>query len=204
MTAPANTVFVVDDDASVRRSLARLLGASGYATETFASAREFLAAMATRGPGCLVLDLQMPELTGLELQEALAAAGRAIPIVFITGYGDIPSSVKAMKAGAVDFLPKPFAAAALLEAVGRALEREAAQRSAREEVAALELRALRLTPREREVFVEVAQGKPNKRIALDLGTTEKTVKVHRSRVMHKLEAESLADLVLIAQKLGLR
>ena len=202
MTTEAPTIFVVDDDESIRKGLSRLLGAQGYAVETFASADEFLAVPRKSVPGCLVLDVCMPGLSGLDLQGALGASGRALPIVFITGLGDIPTSVKAMKAGAVDFLPKPFEAGALLDAVAQALSRDALDRRGREETAALAEKLALLTPREREVLGLVAKGRLNKQIALDLGASEKTIKVHRGRVMKKLGAKSLADLVRLADRLN--
>jgi FixJ family two-component response regulator len=195
-------VFVVDDDPSVRKSLARLLGSAGYRTESFASAQEFLARGTDSGPACLVLDLQLPGPSGLDLQESLASSGAPLPIVFITGHGDIPASVKAMKGGAVDFLPKPFQAEALLGAVSKALERDAAARRERAESSALASRIRALTPRERQVFALVATGKLNKQIAAELGTSEKTVKVHRGRVMQKLSVSSLAELVRLADRAG--
>lgn len=204
MSEPAPIVFVVDDDSSVRRSLARLLKAHGYQTQLFASAQEFLQHQGDYGPGCVVLDLQLPGLSGLDLQAELAAAGRAIPIVFITGHGDIPSSVKAMKAGAVDFLTKPVRAAVLLDAVRAAVARDVRERHSREAVAAVAARLRTLTSRERQVLALVVTGKLNKQIAHELGTTEKTVKVHRSRAMHKLGAASIAELVRLAEKVGIR
>jgi FixJ family two-component response regulator len=197
-------VFVVDDDASVRRSVARLLKAHGYQPQVFASAQDFLQHEGDHGPGCLVLDLQLPGLSGLDLQAELAAADRAIPIVFISGHGDIPSSVRAMKAGAVDFLAKPFRAEVLLEAVRAALARDIRERHSREAVDAVAARLETLTARERQVLALVVTGKLNKQIAHELGTTEKTVKVHRSRAMHKLGASSVAELVRLAEKVGIR
>jgi FixJ family two-component response regulator len=195
-------VFVVDDDASVRRSLARLLKVHGYQPQVFASAQDFLRHEGGYGPGCLVLDLQLPGLSGLDLQAELAAAGRTIPIVFITGHGDIPSSVRAMKAGAVDFLPKPVQARVLLDVVRQAIARDTEERRDREAVDAVLARFSLLTPREREVVALVVTGKLNKQIAHELGTTEKTVKVHRSRAMHKLGAGSVAELVRLAEIVG--
>jgi FixJ family two-component response regulator len=204
MSERSPIVFVVDDDASVRRSVARLLKVHGCQPEVFASAQDFLRHEGDYGPGCLVLDLQLPGLSGLDLQAELAAAGRAIPIVFITGHGDVPSSVRAMKAGAVDFLPKPVRAEVLLEAVRTAVARDIRERHSREAVDAVAARLRTLTPREREVLALVVTGKLNKQIAHELGTTEKTIKVHRSRAMHKLGATSVAELVRLAEKVGIR
>jgi FixJ family two-component response regulator len=197
-------VFVIDDEELVRRGLSRLLRAAGYRVETFASAREFLDRDTGMDVGCLVLDVQMPDLNGMELQEALTEAGRRLPIVFITGHGDIPTSVRAMKAGALDFLSKPFHEKDLLEAIDRGLE-SAQQLSAEKEVTdEVRTRLAALTPREHEVMLHVITGAPNKQIAASLGTTEKTIKVHRGRVMHKLEVESVADLVRLCEKVGIR
>ena len=195
-------VSVVDDEKSVRTSLRRLLKSAGWNVETYSSAQEFLARGAADRPGCLVLDVSMPGLSGLELQEQMQAAGVTVPIVFITGHGDIPMSVKAMKAGAVDFLTKPFDADDLLRAIHQAVERDIAARRERAEIEAIRQRIESLTPREREVFVLVVSGNLNKQIAAQLGTCEKTVKVHRARVMRKMEAESLAELVQLAQRVG--
>jgi FixJ family two-component response regulator len=201
LTAPL--VFVVDDDEEVRKSLDRLLRSLGFRVETFASPEAFLERAPYDRPGCLVLDIRLPGRSGLELQEWLARTEASLPIVFITGYGDIPTSVRAMKAGAVDFLPKPFDDQMLLDAVEQALARDAASRAGRAEVEALWERAALLTPREHEVFCLVVAGLLNKQIAARLGTTEQTIKVHRSRVMEKLQAESLAELVRLAADLGL-
>jgi FixJ family two-component response regulator len=204
MNERAHTVFVVDDDGSVRKSLVRLLKSMGYPARPYASAREFLEDWRNDpAPGCLVLDVQLPGLNGLELQENLRDSGFPIPIIFITGHGDIPMSVRAMKAGAVDFLAKPFQDEDLLRAVREAIGRREelrAEDAEREEVTGL-YRAL--TPREREVMALVVVGLPNKRIARELGTAEKTIKVHRGRVMEKMMVQSLADLIRAAQKLGI-
>ena len=198
------TVFVVDDEPSVRKSLGRLLRAAGYRVEAFASAREFLQHDLGVEVGCLVLDVQMPDLNGLELQQALAEKDRSLPIVFITGHGDIPMSVRAMKAGATDFLSKPVDEKDLLGAITRALEQS--QQQSRQLVASTEIKHLlaTLTPREHEVLLQVITGKPNKQIAVVLDASEKTIKVHRSRVMHKLQVQSVADLVRLCEKVGIR
>ena len=196
-------VFVVDDDASMLRALSRLLASSGRKVEAFASPRAFLDRPAHDGPGCLVLDLKMPGLSGLDVQEALASGPRALPIVFISGHGKIPAAVRAMKAGAVDFLTKPFEDDALLASVETAIQRSVALRADDHEMRALEARLRVLTPREREVLPLVAAGLPNKQIASRLGTSLQTIKVHRARIMAKMQAGSLADLVRMASRAGL-
>ncbi|NLO73429.1 MAG: response regulator transcription factor [candidate division WS1 bacterium] len=196
-------VHIVDDDASVLRALERLLRAAGYDSRTYSSATEFLQAERPEGPSCLVLDVDMPEMTGLDLQAELNAKGKDLPIIFITGYGDIPTSVRAMKAGAVDFLPKPFTDEQLLEAVETALRRDATNRNERQKRRALEERLERLTKREQQVMALVVTGRLNKQIATELGIKEKTVKIHRGRVMDKLEVGSLAELVRLATRAGL-
>ena len=196
-------VFIVDDDASVRKSLERLVRSVGLRGETFASAPEFLQRAAADGPSCLVLDVRMPGVSGLVLQERLAAVGHRIPIIIITGHGDITMSVRAMKAGAVDFLPKPFNDQDLLESIQEAIARD---RQARQEWAALQdiqRRVALLTPRERDVLALVAAGWLNKQIAQELGLSEKTVKAHRAQVMQKMQVSSVAQLVLLAEKVGL-
>ncbi len=203
MTGAEGTVFVVDDDPSVRGGLARLFKSVGLAAEAFASAREFLGRAPIEGPACLVLDVRLPELSGLDLQEELARAGVAIPIIFITGHGTVPTSVRAMKAGAADFLEKPVDEQELLDAVRRALEQDRRARQEQAEAAERRRRLESLTPREREVLSYVAAGWLNKQIAAELGTSEKTVKVHRARVMEKMKVVSLADLVRAAEKLDL-
>lgn len=202
MTAIAPMVFVVDDDASVRKSLTRVLAASGYAVEQFASAGEFLARERYPRPCCLVLDVRMPGLSGLDLQTALAAAGRRLPIVFVTGHVDVPMTVKGMRNGAVDWLTKPFGAKELLNAVERAVAKDVQDRSDAARVAEVEERAKRLSPRELQVFALVVTGMLNKQIAGVLGVVEKTVKVHRARVMTKMQAGSVAELVRLADRLG--
>jgi len=200
-SAPA-LVFIVDDDPSVRKSMARLVATAGYTVETFASAGAFLAGPLPEGPSCLVLDVRMPGLTGLALQEALAAAGRQLSIVFITGYGDVPTTVKAMKGGAVDVLTKPVNDRALLGAIARAVTR--ARQESREHAQITEIQECikTLTARETEVFALVVTGMLNKQIASELGVSEKMVKVHRARVMQKMRAGSLAALVRLADQGG--
>jgi FixJ family two-component response regulator len=204
MTPPAPTVFLVDDDASVRRGLTRLINSSGYQVQAFAAAREFLNNnLQVDGPACLVLDVRMPGLTGMDLQRELQSASQTIPIIFITGHGDIPMTVKAMKAGAVDFLPKPVQEKELLRAIEQALARSVHDRAERDEFEGVQRRAHKLTPREREVMHFVVRGWLNKQIAFELGTVEKTIKVHRGRVMEKMEVESVAELVRLAEKIGI-
>jgi FixJ family two-component response regulator len=198
------TIFLVDDDESFCRAIDRLLRSAGCRVQTFASAEAFLERLPADGPGCVLLDMKMPGLNGLDAQEALNRSDRTWPIVFLTGHGDIPTSVQAMKAGAVDFLTKPFEDAQFLAVIDQALARDAAERAARAEQQALETRVGVLTAREYEVFCWVVTGLLNKQIAVRLGTTEKTVKVHRSRVMEKLTVGSLAELVQIAHRLGIR
>jgi FixJ family two-component response regulator len=204
MSPDTPTITIVDDDDSVRRALARLLSASGYSVRTFASARELLAAPAsdqTAAPGCLLLDVRMPELDGLELQAILRGAGTGTAVVFMTGHGDVQTGVKAMKSGAVDFLLKPFSDEELLDAVGRALVHDAELGAERRDIEELTNREAKLTRREREVCALVVSGRLNKQIAAVLGTSEKTVKVHRARVMAKMRATSLADLVRMIEHL---
>jgi len=197
-------VFLVDDDASVRRALARLLKSAGHQVQTFASAREFLVTNAdTEEAACLVLDVRMPGLTGIDLQRELQTMNRNLPIVFITGHGDIPMSVRAMKAGAVDFLQKPVKDKDLLKAIEQSLARAVRNRSEREEIDQIRQRVESLTPRELEVMALVVTGMLNKQIAFKLGTVEKTIKVHRARVMDKMDVDSIADLVRVAEKIGI-
>ena len=202
MTAPPPAIFIVDDDSSVRKSLTRAVTSAGYAVEAFASAREFLAREPFVGPSCVVLDVRMPGLTGLDLQEALAGAGHRTPIVFITGHGDISMSVKAMKAGAVDFLTKPFDVERLLEAIERAVAKDVKDLGEERRTVEILERVKLLTPRETEVFALVVTGMLNKQIGAELGIGEKTVKVHRARVMEKMRAGSVAELVRLADRVG--
>jgi len=198
------TVYLVDDDASVRRALARLIKAAGHRVESFASAREFLDSGSHKdGPSCLVLDLQMPGLSGLDLQRELLALDTNLPIIFVTGHGDVPTSVRAMKAGAVDFLQKPVKDKDLLKAIEQSLARAASDQSEREEVVRIGERLEQLTPREREVMALVVTGMLNKQIAFKLGTVEKTIKVHRARVMDKMRVRSVAELVRVAERVGI-
>jgi FixJ family two-component response regulator len=197
-------VFVVDDDPSVRRALKRLIESVGLRVELFGSAQEFLGSNRPEAPGCLVLDIRLPGISGLDFQRQLAEADIHIPIIFITAHGDIPMTVKAMKAGAVEFLTKPFRDQDLLDAIQIALERDRARRQQEAEVATLRERLESLTAREREVLPLVVSGLLNKQIAAEIGTSETTVKVHRGQLMRKMGADSLADLVRMAEKLGIR
>ncbi len=199
-TLAAPRVFLVDDDASVRKSLVRLVKTAGYEAEPFASVREFLARAPYDGPCCLVLDVRMPGLTGLDLQEALRVEGQRLSIVFITGHRDVPVSVKAMKAGAVDFLTKPVDAETLLGAIRQAVARTLADRRRQARVTEVRGRIATLTPREASVFALVVTGMLNKQIGSELGIGEKTVKVHRARVMEKMQAGSVAELVRLADE----
>lgn len=196
------SVFVVDDDSSVRKSLTRLIEADGYTVEAFASAREFLDAAPAPGPCCLVLDVRMPGITGLDLQKMLSHAAHRIPVIFVTGHGDVPMSVEAMKGGAVDFLTKPFAAKDLLDAIRRAVDRDTRDLGTEARARSIHARVETLTPRERQVFALVVTGMLNKQIATRLGIVEKTVKVHRARVMDKMRAGSVAELVRLADDAG--
>ena len=203
MNNPNATVFVVDDDPSVRKGLGRLLKASGYVVETFDSAHEFLqTAPDCTGPACLVLDVKLPGLSGLDLQDQLQQREYAMPIVFITGHGDIPMSVKAMKTGAIDFLTKPFDEEDLLKAVQKALKKDIANRLDMNEIQNILQRLKSLSPREYEILTYVITGMLNKQIAYALDISEKTVKIHRGRVMKKLGVDSVAELVRLADKAG--
>jgi FixJ family two-component response regulator len=195
-------VFVVDDDPSVRRSLTRLLASAGYTVEAFTSAKEFLGRESYAGPCCLVLDVRMPGLNGLDLQETLAATGRRMSIVFVTGHVDVPMSVRAMKRGAADLLIKPVDAKDLLAAIQRALAKDVADLGEEARVAEVRKRVTLLSPRETEVFALVVTGMLNKQIASALGINEKTIKVHRARVMEKMRAGSVAELVRLADRVG--
>ena len=194
-------VFVVDDDVSVRESLAALIQWAGWRPQTFSSARDFLSRARDESPSCLVLDVELPDLNGLELQGRMATDRTDMPIIFITGYGDIPMSVRAMKAGAAEFLTKPFERDVMLQAIRVALERSQASLAHASELKALRDRYERLTRREREVFAWVVSGLLNKQVGAELGMTEATVKAHRGQVMLKMQAESLAELVRIAARL---
>ena len=199
-----STVFVVDDDESVREALSSLIRSAGMRVELFSSAGEYLRGKAPDGPSCLVLDVNLPGLSGMDLQRHLTAANNPIPIIFITGHGDIPMSVRAMKAGAVEFLTKPFRDQDLLDAVQIALERDRARRSLDKSIYEVRANFGTLTPREQEVIAFVTTGLMNKQIAAELGVSEVTVKVHRGNVMKKMDARSIADLVRMADALGLQ
>jgi len=201
MGAETAVVFVVDDDAGVRAGTRSLLASMGFEVQTFESASEFLGSKRPEVPSCLVLDVRLPGLSGLDLQRELVASGTSIPIIFITGHGDVPMSVEAMKGGAVEFLTKPFRDQQLLEAVQHAIARDRVEREKRAEVAEVRRRYESLTPREREVMVRVVAGRLNKQIAFELGTAEITVKLHRAQVMQKMQVESLAALVQLAERL---
>ena len=202
MTAFKPTVFIIDDDPSVRKSLSRLLRSAGYQAETFPSAEQFLTREHFNGIGCILLDIQMPGLSGMDLQERLNKADYHMPIIFITGHGDIPTSVQAMKKGAVDFLTKPFDDKELLRIVESAIQKDGQARTEYREVQNIRSRIELLTAREYEIFRYVITGMLNKQIGLELNIAEKTVKVHRGRVMEKLGVNSVAELVHLAEKAG--
>ena len=203
MTDTKPTVLIIDDDPDLRASIARLLRSLDMDTKLFASIPDFLKSDPPNGPTCLVLDVRLPGQSGLDLQRELAAANRELPIIFITGHGDIPMSVQAMKGGAIEFLTKPFRDQELLDAIRVGLSRDRARRENEKALAALRERFASLSPREREIMIQVARGRLNKQIAGDIGIAEATVKVHRSRLMHKMKARSLPELSRMADKLKL-
>ena len=203
MTEAEPIVFVVDDDPSVRTSTERLIRSAGFKVKTFGSAKEFLESFRPEGPACLVLDVRLPGQSGLDLQRELTGSGVQIPIIFMTGHGDIPMSVRAMKGGAVEFLTKPYRKNQLLDAIRTAIERDRTSRRERLEAGSLRHRYEQLTPRERQVMGLVVAGLPNKQIASELATSERTIKFHRAHIMQKMEAESLAELVRIAGQLDI-
>ncbi len=204
MNDQPGVVFVIDDDASLRRAIQRVLGSVGLRVELFGSAQEFLDASRPDVPSCAVLDVRLPGMSGLELQRELTSAGMHIPLIFITSYGDIPMSVRAMKAGAVEFLTKPFRDQDLLDAIQLALKRDRLRRETEADIQLLRERFESLTPREREILPLVVSGLLNKQIAASIRTSEATVKVHRSQLTRKMGAQSLADLVRMAERIGVR
>ncbi len=204
MNDHSGVVFVIDDDASLRRAIQRVLASVGLHVELFGSAREFLVASRPDVPSCVVLDVRLPGMSGLDLQRELASSGIQIPLIFITSYGDIPMSVRAMKAGAVEFLTKPFRDQDLLDAIQLALKRDRLRRETQADLDLLGERFQSLTPREREILPLVVSGLLNKQIAASIGTSEASVKVHRSQLTRKMGAQSVADLVRMAEKIGIR
>jgi FixJ family two-component response regulator len=204
MTTPAPTVFVVDDDAATRETLKSLIRSVGLHVEVFGSAQEFVKRGRPDAPSCLVLDIRLPGISGLEFQSQLPASNMAIPIIFITGHGDIQMSVRAMKAGAVEFLTKPFRDQDLLDAIQVALQKDSEKRDKDAEVEELQTRFASLTPRERQVLPLVISGRLNKQVAAEIGTSEGAAKVHRGQVMRKMRADSLPELVRMAEKMGIR
>lgn len=203
MNASSDIIYLVDDDPSVLTAHARMLRAHGWTVEAFESAEAFLARPTPQAQGCLVLDVSMPGLDGLQLQQRLSDAGQAMPIVFLTGHGNIPMTVQALKAGATDFLEKPVTAEALIAAVRTALAKGEAWRRASAETTLYEQRLAKLSAREREVLVGIVNGRLNKQIAVDLGIVEQTVKFHRARIMQRMEANTVAELMLMAARLGI-
>ena len=200
----ARTVYVVDDDASFRAAVERRLKKAGYAVATYLSAQQLLDHLPDEDqPGCILLDVRIPDLSGPELQDRLGEVGSTLPIIFLTGYGDVPTSVRAIKAGAEDFLTKPVSSERLLRAIEQAIAHHEVSRGAKRKLDALQQLLATLTPRERQVFERVVQGKTNKQVAQQLGTTERTIKAHRHRVMEKMKVQSLAGLVSIAERLGI-
>jgi FixJ family two-component response regulator len=204
MTGVQFTVFIVDDDPGVLKALTRLVRSAGYEVQAFATPAEFLAEHDPATPGCAILDVGLPGLDGLQLQEAIGASGNYRPVIFITGRGDIPTSVRAMKSGAQDFLTKPVRDEELIAAIAQVQGREEKERESRQEVEAIQRRLASLTPREREVLTHVIAGRLNKQIAGDLGTVEKTIKVHRGRMMAKMGVRTVAHLVRMAGKVGIQ
>lgn len=202
--AGAPVIHIVDDDASFRTAISRLLRASGYEVAAYDSAAAFLRAIGSACPGCILLDVQMPALGGLQLQEELAKLSQGWPIIFMTGHGDIPTSVRAIKAGAEDFLAKPVSKETLIEAIHRTLAHQAAQQRSQDQLNSFRVLISTLTPREREVFALMVRGKLNKQIAYLLGASERTIKAHRHMVMEKLRVQSFAEAVSIAERVGLR
>jgi RNA polymerase sigma factor (sigma-70 family) len=204
VTETKPTIFIVDDDPSVRESTELMLKSVGFNVKTFVSAQDFLKANVQEGLGCLILDVRMPGMSGLDLQEKLVSAKKPLPVIFITGHGTVPMSVRAMKAGAIDFLQKPFDEQDLLDAINRAITQQRERKSKKDEADELQQRLKALTPREYEVFSLLVTGMANKEIAYKLGTSERTVKAHRAQIMEKMNAGSLADLVRFAEKLKTR